>query len=81
MIKIVADQMLGVGELLSVQGDLNYQLEEVDGRQIKANLLDEADALLIRSVTQVDANLLESSSVQFVGSATIGHDHVDLDWL
>lgn len=39
------------------------------------------DVLLVRSVTRVDAALLEGSRVQFVGSATSGVDHVDLAYL
>jgi erythronate-4-phosphate dehydrogenase len=37
--------------------------------------------LLVRSVTQVNEKLLAGSRVRFVGSATIGSDHLDLDWL
>ncbi|MGO2339729.1 MAG: 4-phosphoerythronate dehydrogenase [Psychrobacter sp.] len=56
----------------------------VAGRDINASLLAEVqpDVLLIRSVTQVDEALLAgNNSVQFVGSATIGTDHVDQDYL
>lgn len=44
-------------------------------------LVREADVLLVRSVTRVDAALLDGSAVRFVGTATIGTDHVDLDYL
>ena len=37
--------------------------------------------LLVRSVTRVDRTLLEGSAVAFVGSATIGTDHVDQAYL
>ncbi len=40
-----------------------------------------ADAILIRSETKVGAELLEGTRVRFVGTATIGTDHVDLDYL
>ncbi|WP_286707830.1 4-phosphoerythronate dehydrogenase [Psychrobacter sp. UBA2514] len=56
----------------------------VAGRDIDAKLLSEVqpDILLVRSVTQVNEALLaENHSVQFVGSATIGTDHVDQDYL
>lgn len=56
----------------------------VAGRDINASLLAELqpDILLIRSVTQVNEALLANNdSVQFVGSATIGTDHVDQDYL
>lgn len=36
-----------------------------------------ADALLVRSKTRIDAALLEGTPVRFVGSATVGVDHVD----
>jgi erythronate-4-phosphate dehydrogenase len=40
-----------------------------------------ADVLLVRSVTRVDAGLLDGTPVRFVGSATIGTDHIDQAWL
>ncbi|WNL37954.1 4-phosphoerythronate dehydrogenase PdxB [Halomonas sp. PAMB 3232] len=51
------------------------------GREISAQDVSDADALIVRSVTQVDAALLQKSPVRFVGSCTIGVDHVDLDFL
>src|SRR5512141_3062599 len=41
----------------------------------------DADALIVRSVTRVDAALLEGSPVRFVGTASIGTDHVDVEYL
>ncbi len=49
----------------------------VDGRTLTAAQLKGAEVLLVRSVTRVDADLLAGSGVRFVGSATIGTDHVD----
>ncbi|TNF98376.1 MAG: 4-phosphoerythronate dehydrogenase [Gammaproteobacteria bacterium] len=51
------------------------------GRQISARDVHDADILLVRSVTRVDESLLAGSKIQFVGSATIGTDHVDEKWL
>lgn len=51
------------------------------GRSLCAADLVGADALLVRSVSTVDSNLLIGSNVQFVGSATIGTDHVDREFL
>jgi erythronate-4-phosphate dehydrogenase len=51
------------------------------GRQITARDLQNADALLVRSITKVDAQLLAGSALTFVGSATIGTDHIDLPQL
>ncbi|AND70251.1 4-phosphoerythronate dehydrogenase [Dyella thiooxydans] len=51
------------------------------GRSLTADDVHDADVLLVRSVTRVDEALLAGSRVRFVGTATIGTDHVDLDWL
>lgn len=51
------------------------------GREIDPADVADADALFVRSVTRVDAELLADSPVRFVGSATIGIDHVDTAWL
>lgn len=51
------------------------------GRAISAEDLSWADVLLVRSVTRVDSELLGDSELRFVGSATIGTDHVDGDLL
>ncbi len=56
----------------------------VVGRDINAQLLEEyqPNVLLIRSVTPVgEALLADNYSVDFIGSATIGTDHVDQDYL
>lgn len=50
------------------------------GRAIDRAAVMDADALLVRSVTRVDRALLEGSAVKFVGTCTIGTDHLDLDW-
>ncbi len=76
--KIVADQnMLMVEPLFAEYGSITY----VPGRSICAADIVDADILLVRSVTQVNKALLENSSVSFVGSATIGTDHIDRDYL
>jgi erythronate-4-phosphate dehydrogenase len=51
------------------------------GRGLTREDLREAEVLLVRSITRIDATLLEGTPVRFVGSATIGTDHVDLDFL
>jgi len=51
------------------------------GREISCEDVRHADVLLVRSVTQVDEQLLRRSSVRYVGSATIGFDHVDTAYL
>lgn len=51
------------------------------GRTICAADLNNIDVLLVRSVTAVNSALLDGSNVKFVGSATIGIDHLDIEYL
>ena len=53
----------------------------MDGRAITASDVRGAEMLIVRSVTRVNEALLAGSRVRFVGTATIGTDHVDADWL
>lgn len=48
------------------------------GRELKPGDLSQADVLLVRSVTKVSADLVDGTPLRFVGTATIGTDHVDL---
>jgi erythronate-4-phosphate dehydrogenase len=57
------------------------QVEAVSSDQMNASLLKDADALIVRSVTQVNQALLAGSRVGFVGTATIGTEHLDHAWL
>jgi erythronate-4-phosphate dehydrogenase len=53
----------------------------VAGRFLGREDVEGADALVVRSVTRVGRDLLEGTGVRFVGTATIGVDHVDVDYL
>ncbi|MDA9240559.1 4-phosphoerythronate dehydrogenase [bacterium] len=76
--KIVADQnMLMVDHFFAELGSITY----LPGRTITAADVADADLLLVRSITEVNQSLLDGSSVAFVGSATIGTDHVDQAYL
>lgn len=78
MMKIVADAHIPfVENYFAKAGELILK----PGRAITANDVKEADMLLVRSITPVNAALLEKSNVKFVGSVTAGLDHLDLDWL
>lgn len=46
--------------------------------EITRETLTEADAVIVRSETKIGPSLLDGTRVQFVGTATIGTDHVDL---
>jgi len=56
------------------------EIRRYPGRSIVAQCVKDADVLLVRSVTRVDRQLLQGSKVQFVGTCTIGTDHLDLDY-
>lgn len=76
--RIVADENIALlGEFFAHLGELNCYA----GRTLSAEQLNTADVLLVRSVTPVNAPLLQHSAVRFVGSATIGYDHIDQAWL
>lgn len=76
--KIVADQNIALArELFEQFGDVQL----LPGRQIDRDSVRDAQILLVRSVTQVNAALLEGSQIEFVGSATAGTDHINLDYL
>lgn len=57
------------------------EIRRYPGRAIDAACVKDADVLLVRSVTRVTAQMLEGSQVRFVGTCTIGTDHLDLDYL
>jgi len=75
--QIVADENIPLlDEFFTSFGEIH----RLPGRSIDAAAVANADLLLVRSVTQVDRALLEGSAVKFVGTCTIGTDHLDLDY-
>lgn len=56
------------------------EIRRYPGRSIDAQCVQDADVLLVRSVTDVNRQLLQGSKVGFVGTCTIGTDHLDLDY-
>ena len=52
-------------------------VEYYPGKDITKDKIKNADALLIRTRTICNKELLEGSSVRFIASATIGFDHID----
>ncbi len=89
-ITIVADSNIASlsaffnASMLGQVSEQTVNIITIAGRDISAQLLAELqpDVLLIRSVTPVGQALLaNNNSVKFVGSATIGTDHVDQDYL
>lgn len=56
------------------------EVEYLDGNAFTKERVAEADALIIRTRTRCDRALLEGTKVQFIATATIGFDHIDLDY-
>jgi erythronate-4-phosphate dehydrogenase len=76
--KILADEnIVFVHEAFAEFGEV----VAVPGREIGPGNAAGAGMLLVRSITRVDRALLEKSAVRFVGTATIGIDHVDVPYL
>jgi erythronate-4-phosphate dehydrogenase len=76
---IVADRNIpALSTLLSGAGNLHFFSE----REPPPELLANADALLVRSITQVNKELLKKApKLTFVASATIGTEHIDSEAL
>ena len=57
------------------------QVRLFDGRNLCKSDIGRSEILLVRAITQVDERLIGDSNIKFVGSATAGIDHVDIDYL
>ncbi|WP_439852746.1 4-phosphoerythronate dehydrogenase PdxB [Pseudomonas syringae] len=73
--RIVADENIPLLDAFFADfGDIR----RLPGRSIDRAAIADADILLVRSVTPVTREMLEGSPVRFVGTCTIGTDHLDL---
>ena len=76
--KLVIDENIAFArEAFSRFGELLL----INGREINNKILSNADVLIVRSVTNVDEQLLKNTNVKFVGTATIGTEHIDTNLL
>jgi len=76
-IKIIADDKIPfLKGVLEPYADVTY----LPGNRISRESVMNADALLIRTRTRCNANLLEGTAVKFIATATIGSDHIDADY-
>lgn len=76
--KVVVDQNVPLGtEAFADAGEV----VRLAGREIRRSDLLDCHALIVRSITKVDSALLEGTPVRFVGTCTIGTDHLDISWL
>lgn len=56
------------------------ELLQLPASAIDKEAVKDADALIVRTRTRCDAELLENSNVKVIATATIGTDHIDLPW-
>jgi erythronate-4-phosphate dehydrogenase len=76
--KLVVDENISFGKkAFSEFGEIIF----AHGREISNDMLKDADALITRSITRVNKELLSGTKIKFVGTATIGTDHIDLNYL
>lgn len=77
-LKLIIDSkipfMKGFAEQL---GEVRY----IPGAEISADDVKDADALIVRTRTRCNRELLEGSKVKFIATATIGFDHIDTEYL
>ncbi len=76
--KIIVDENVPLAD--ACFGHLG-EVVRLPGRQMQRDDLAGAGALVVRSVTRVDQALLADTPVRFVGTCTIGVDHLDLRYL
>ena len=55
------------------------QVSALEPEEITHQAVRNADALMVRTRTKINRELLEGSSVSLVVTATIGYDHIDQD--
>jgi len=75
--KIIADDKIPfLKSVLEPYSEVAY----LPGSRIVRDDLADADALLIRTRTKCNEMLLHDTPVKFIGTATIGFDHIDTDY-
>lgn len=77
--KVVVDDKIPYikGEVEKLAEDVVY----LPGAKIRPEDVQDADALIVRTRTHCNRDLLEGSKVKFIATATIGFDHLDPQYL
>jgi len=78
MLKILVDENIAFADSAF---NLLGEVKLISGREITNKSLKDKDILIVRSITKVDEDLLKNTPVKFVGTSTIGTDHIDLEYL
>ncbi len=75
--KVIIDNKIPfIKNILEPYADVEY----LAGNSITKEKLKNTDAIIIRTRTKCDAELLEGTAVKFIASATIGCDHIDIQY-
>ena len=74
---VVDENMPFAREAFATLGDVTA----LPGRKITREDLRDVEVLAVRSITQVNAALLDGTAVRYVGTATIGTDLMDMAWM
>ena len=75
---VVDDKIPYIRDVISrITDDVAY----IKGSDISAADVKGADAMIVRTRTRCNRNLLEGSNVKFIATATIGYDHLDAEYL
>ncbi len=74
---VIDDAVWGYEKIFSEFGNI----VALPGRNINRENVFDCDALIIRSRTTINKELLEGTNVRFVGSTVTGLDHVDEAYL
>lgn len=73
--KVIVDNKIPY--IHEVLGKLADEVVYLPGKEFTPAVVKDADALITRTRTRCNRQLLEGSKVQFIGTATIGFDHID----
>lgn len=57
-----------------------FNVEYYKGSEFTRQIIEDADALVVRTRTKCNSSLLDGSNVKFIATATIGEDHIDKEY-
>ena len=80
--KVIIDNKIPYieGIIEKLGGDTPNKVIYIPGTKFTPEIVRDADALIIRTRTLCNRELLEGSNVKFIATATIGFDHIDTDY-
>ncbi len=60
--------------------ELFDEVQYIHNAELKNEHLSQTDAMIVRSITRCNAELLQDTPVQFIATATAGFDHISTDY-